>query len=93
MRRSALTPRPSCLGKRAVLRRGTALDPCRLTHLDTHQVWLQQLLGLVSRDPPEGNTRVRLEQLVKDDQEPFTIMAEDISLTSVPAPMDEAITL
>ena len=68
-----------------------------LIHWDTHQKWLQQLLGLVSRDPPEGYTRVRLEQLVRADQELFTIVAEDlqsisVSLTSVPAPMDEAMT-
>ncbi|CAJ1430111.1 unnamed protein product [Effrenium voratum] len=81
----------------AMQRRGIALDQCGLIHWDTHQKWLQQLLGLVSRDPPEGYSRVRLEQLVKADQELFTIMAEElqhtsVTLTSVPAPMDDAMT-
>ena len=38
----------------AMQRRGVAFDHCGLIRWDTHQKRLQQLLGLVSREPPDG---------------------------------------
>ena len=80
----------------AMQRRGIAFDQCGLIHWDSHQKWIQQMLGLLSREAPDGYSRVRLDQLVRADQELFTIMAEElqqtaINLVSVPAPMDEAL--
>ena len=76
-------------------RRGIAVDQCRLIDWETHQVWLQQLLSLLSKDAPEGYSRVRLDQLVKADKELFTVMAQELQfgnkkLTSSPSPMNRA---
>ena len=79
----------------AMMRRGIAFDQANLIEWETHQNWTQQLLGLVSKDAPEGYSRVRLDQLVKADREMFTLMSEELQisgkrLTDTPAPMNEA---
>ena len=76
-------------------RRGIAFDQSRLISWSTHQTWMQQLLTTLSKDPPEGYGRVKIEQVVKADRELFTIMANEIkgSLRPLPTgilPMDEA---
>ena len=59
-------------------RRGIAFDQSRLINWSTHQTWMQQLLTTLSKDPPEGYGRVKIEQVVKADRELFTIMANEI---------------
>ena len=79
----------------AMQRRGVAFDQCGLIEWNTHQIWLQQLLNLLSKEAPEGYSRVRLDQLVKADKELFTIMAQETQignkkLTATPSPMNKA---
>ena len=79
-------------------RRGVALDQSRLIAWATHQTWLQQLLTTLAKDPPEGYSKVRIDQVVKADRELFTIMANEIKGTLRPdpagkMPMDEAMKL
>ena len=79
-------------------RRGIALDQSRLVDWANHQIWLQQLLTTLAKDPPEGYSKVRIEQVIKADRELFTIMSNEIkgSLRPTPAgkmPMDEALKL
>ena len=50
-------------------RRGIAFDQSRLINWSTHQTWMQQLLTTLSKDPPEGDGRVKIEQVVKADRE------------------------
>lgn len=79
----------------AMMRRGIALDQCGLINWDTHQLWTQQLLTLLTKDVPAGYAKLTLDQLVKADKELFTIMAQELQitdkrLTATPAPMDES---
>lgn len=79
----------------AMMRRGIAFDQCGLIKWDTHQLWTQQLLSLLSKDAPAGYSKLSLDQLVRADKELFTVMAQDLQitdkrLTATPAPMDEA---
>ena len=53
----------------AMQRRGIALDQCGLIAWDTYQKWLQQLLGLDSKEVPAGYVRVQMEQLIAADRE------------------------
>lgn len=73
-----------------MMRRGISFDQAGLIEWETHQSWTQQLLGLVSKDAPDGYSRVRLDQLVKADREMFTLMSEELQtsgkrLTDTPA--------
>ena len=65
----------------SLMRRGIALDQCRLVEWKTHQLWVQYLLNLLSKPAPEGYNRVRMDQLVKADRELFLIMAEDFQVS------------
>ena len=56
---------------------GIAFDPSRLINWSTHQPWMQQFLTTLSKDPPEGCGRVKIEQVVKADRELFAIMANE----------------
>ncbi len=76
-------------------RRGIAFDQSRLINWSTRQTWMQQLLTTLSKDPPEGYGRVKIEQVVKADPGLFTIMANEIKGSLRPSsagilPMDEA---
>ena len=77
----------------ALQRRGIALDQCGLVEWNTHQRWVQYLLGLLSKDVPEGYSKIRTDQVMKADKELFLTMAEEIQragqrLTANPKPMD-----
>ena len=76
-------------------RRGIAFDQSRLINWSTHQTWMQQLLTTLSKDPPEGYGRVKIEHVARADRELFTIMANEIKGSLRPSstgtlPMDEA---
>ena len=76
-------------------RRGIALDQCRLVEWETHQRWVQYLLGLLSKASPEGYTKIKMDQVIKADKELFMIMSEEHQhteqrLTDVPSPMNVA---
>ena len=70
-----------------------AFDQCGLINSNTHQRWVQQLLNLSSKNTPDGNSKIRTDQLVRADRELFTLMAETLQisgekLTDTPPPMD-----
>lgn len=78
-----------------LMRRGIALDQCRLIEWATHQRWVQYLLNLLGKQAPDGYSRVRMDQLVRADKELFMIMAEELQqankqLSETPSPMNEA---
>ena len=78
----------------AMMRRGIAMDQCGLISWDTHQLWTQQLLSMLTKEVPTGYARLTLE-LVRADKELFTVMAQELQLTdkrltATPAPMDES---
>jgi len=50
----------------ALQRRGLAYDQCALIKYEEHEVWVQQLLGQLTREPPPGFSKV------------FTIMAQEL---------------
>lgn len=61
----------------SLMRRGIALDQCKLIEWNTHQQWAQYLLNMLSKPAPEGYSKVRMDQLIKADKEMFMVMAEE----------------
>jgi hypothetical protein len=79
----------------AMQRRGIALDQCRLIDWETHQRWVQYLLGLLTKAVPDGYAKIKMEQLLKADRELFLVMAQELQqsgdrLTDTPSPMNTA---
>lgn len=62
----------------ALQRRGLAFDQCSLISNAEHEVWVQQLLAQLTKDPPTGFARVSSSQVVRADRELFTLMAQEI---------------
>eukprot|EP00435_Cladocopium_sp_Y103_P026690 s1712_g6.t1 len=68
----------------AFQRRGLAMDQCSFISNAEHEIWVQQLLGQLTRDPPAGFARVTTGQVIRADREMFTIMAEEIQCSLQP---------
>ena len=62
----------------ALQRRGLAYDQCSLITYEEHEIWVQQLLGQLTREPPSGFARVSTHQIIRADRELFTIMAQEV---------------
>ena len=62
----------------ALQRRGLAFDQCTLLSYEEHEVWVQQLLGHLTRDAPAGFARVSTSQIIRADREMFTLMAQEL---------------
>ena len=60
----------------AMQRRGIALDQCRLLDWSIHEEWVQWLLQSVTKDVPSGFAVVKLEQILRADQELWTVLAQ-----------------
>lgn len=60
----------------AYQRRGLALDQCRLLSWDVHELWLYSLLNAITRDCPSGYQQVKTEQIIRADQELWTLLAQ-----------------
>eukprot|EP00435_Cladocopium_sp_Y103_P044661 s357_g12.t1 len=61
----------------AFQRRGLAMDSCRLLDWSFHEAWLQYMLNAMTRDCPAGFHAVRTEQVIKADQQLWTILAQE----------------
>eukprot|EP00435_Cladocopium_sp_Y103_P065100 s379_g27.t1 len=61
----------------AFQRRGLAMDSCRLLDWSHHESWLQYMLNAMTRDCPSGFHAVRAEQVIKADQQLWTILAQE----------------
>lgn len=70
----------------ALQRRGLAFDQCGLISYEEHEIWVQQLLGHLTRDAPAGFARVSVSQVIRADREIFTVMAQEIQGTLQPDP-------
>jgi hypothetical protein len=68
----------------ALQRRGLAFDQCTLVSHETHEAWVQQLLGQLTRDAPAGFAKVTTSQIIRADRELFTLMAQEIQGTLQP---------
>lgn len=62
----------------ALQRRGLAFDQCGLIGNSEHEIWVQQLLSQLTREPPAGYAKVTTGQLIRADREMFTLMAQEI---------------
>ena len=62
----------------ALQRRGLAFDQCALISNSEHEIWVQQLLSQLTKDPPTGYARVSAGQVIRADREMFTLMAQEI---------------
>ena len=62
----------------ALQRRGLAFDQCALITNNEHEVWVQQLLTQMTREPPTGFSRVTSGQILRADRELFTVMAQEL---------------
>ena len=81
----------------ALQRRGLAFDQCSLMSHSVHEVWVQQLMGQLTREAPTGFARVTASQVVRADRELFTLMAQEIQGPLQPdvrgeMPMDKKMT-
>ena len=61
-----------------------AFDQCALISFDQHEIWVQQLLGHLTREAPTGFARVTVSQVIRADREMFTLMAQEIQSTLQP---------
>jgi hypothetical protein len=62
----------------ALQRRGLAFDQCSLISNAEHEIWVQQLLGQITRDAPSGFAKVSTSQVIRADRELFTVMAQEL---------------
>ena len=62
----------------ALQRSGLAFDQCSLIGNAEHEVWVQQLLTQLTREPPSGFSKVSTSQVIRADRELFTIMAQEL---------------
>ena len=70
----------------ALQRRGLAFDQCALISHEEHEVWVQQLLGQLTREAPAGFAKVTTSQVIRADRELFTLMAQETQGTLQPDP-------
>ena len=63
----------------AFQRRGLAMDSCRLLDWSFYEAWLQYLLNAMTRDSPAGFHPVRSEQVIKADQQLWTVLSQEHS--------------
>ena len=70
----------------ALQRRGLAYDQCALIGYEEHEMWVQQLLGQLTREPPNGFAKVSIHQVIRADRELFTIMAQELQDSVQPDP-------
>ena len=62
----------------ALQRRGLAFDQCALISHAEHEIWVQQLLGQLTREAPAGFSKISPGQIIRADRELFTIMAQEV---------------
>ena len=62
-----------------MMRRGLAMDQCRVLSWGIHQQWVNYMLNLLSRPVNPGFQQVKLEQLVRADREMWTILAQEVT--------------
>eukprot|EP00435_Cladocopium_sp_Y103_P039314 s106_g10.t1 len=62
-----------------MMRRGLAMDQCRVLSWEVHQQWLNYMLNLLSRPVNPGFQQIRLEQLVRADRELWTLLAQEVT--------------
>ena len=62
-----------------MMRRGLAMDQCRVLSWGIHQQWVNYMLNLLSRPVSPGFQQIKLEQLVRADREMRTILAQEVT--------------
>ena len=62
-----------------MMRRGLAMDQCRVLSWGIHQQWVNYMLNLLSRQVSPGFQQIKLEQLVRADREMWTILAQEVT--------------
>ena len=62
-----------------LMRRGLAMDQCRVLSWEVHQHWTNYLLNLLSRPANLGFQQIQLQQLVRADRELWTLLAQEVS--------------
>ena len=62
-----------------LMRRGLAMDQCRVLSWEVHQHWTNYMLNLLTRPVNPGFQQIRLEQLVRADRELWTILAQEVT--------------
>ena len=62
-----------------MMRRGLAMDQCRVLSWAVHQQWLNYMLNLLSRPVSSGFQQIKVDQLVRADREMWTILAQEVT--------------
>ena len=52
------------------------MDQCRLLDWSVHEDWVQWLLQSITKDVPSGFNAIKIEQIIKADQELWTLLAQ-----------------
>ena len=62
-----------------MMRRGLALDQCRVLSWHVHQHWLNYMLNLLGRPVNPGFQSIKIDQLVRADREMWTLLAQEVT--------------
>ena len=79
-----------------MMRRGLALDQCRVLSWNVHQHWINYMLNLLGRAVNPGFQSIKIDQLVRADREMWTILAQEVTgslkMQGVDIPLDKHVT-
>ena len=79
-----------------MMRRGLALDQCRVLSWSTHQQWINYMLNLLGRPVNPGFQNIKLDQLVRADRELWTLLAQEVTgslkMKGTDIPLDKHVT-
>ena len=59
------------------MRRGLAMDQCKLVTWTCHQKWVQRLMDSLSQVPPPGYMAITVGQCIRADKELFLLLARE----------------
>ena len=62
-----------------MMRRGLAFNQYRVLSWNVHQHWVNYMLNLWSRPVNPGFQQIKLDQLVRADREPWTLLTQEVS--------------
>ena len=79
-----------------MMRRGLALDQCRVLSWSVRQKWINYMLNLLGRPVNPGFQNIKLDQLVRADREMWTLLAQEVSgslkMVGTEIPLDKHMT-
>ena len=79
-----------------MMRRGLALNQCRVLSWSVHQHWINYMLNLLGRPVNPGFQSIKIDQLVRADREMWAILAQEVNgslkMQGAVIPLDQHVT-